>query len=106
MVDQNGIMYLIDLGTCKILDTGKSLCRTWTIIGTPHYMAPEIIQGKGYSFFADYWGIGIVLFEFICGYLPYGENAGDPYEIYEEIIKTKLKFPEFVKDKKTIAIIK
>jgi serine/threonine protein kinase len=29
-----------------------------TIIGTPHYMAPEVILGEGYSFIIDYWSIG------------------------------------------------
>ncbi len=68
-------------------------------------MAPEIIQGKGYTFSIDYWSLGVVLYEFMCGNLPYGEDAGDPYEIYEEIIKTKLRFPPFMKDKNSIIII-
>lgn len=46
-------MKLIDLGTAKILDSTKKLQRTYTIIGTPHYMAPEIITGKGYNMFVD-----------------------------------------------------
>ena len=45
MVDHNGYMKLIDMGTAKFLK-GKA-SRTFTIIGTPHYMAPEIITGKG-----------------------------------------------------------
>ena len=35
----------------------------------------------------------------MCGGLPYAEDADDPYEIYEEIIKTNLKYPSFMKDK-------
>lgn len=74
--------------------------RTFTIIGTPHYMAPEIITGKGYSFPVDYWALGIMLYEFLCGYVPYGDDVEDPYEIYEKIVKKKgkVKFPSYMSD--------
>lgn len=48
--------------------------RTFTVIGTPHYMAPEVIEGKGYSLEADIWSLGIVLYEMVCGQLPFGEG--------------------------------
>lgn len=41
MVDKKGYLHLIDMGTSKILN--KSNPRTFTVLGTPHYMAPEII---------------------------------------------------------------
>ena len=49
-------------------------------------MAPEIIAGKGYSFNSDLWSLGICLFEFMCGNLPFGNDLDDPYKIYKEII--------------------
>jgi len=42
------------------------------MIGTPNYMAPETLAGKGYSFAVDLWSVGIILFEFMAGYVPYG----------------------------------
>ena len=72
--------------------------KTFTIIGTPNYMAPEIISGKGYGFNVDLWSLGIVLYEFLAGYVPFGEEAEDPYEIYQEILKKPLKFPNYMKD--------
>jgi len=101
MVDENGYLKLIDLGTAKILKGKHGLGnRTFTIIGTPHYMAPEIICGKGYNCFVDLWSVGICLYEFMCGMVPFGEEAEDPYEIYEEIIKKEIQYPTYLKDKK------
>ena len=37
--------------------------KTFTLIGTPHYTAPEVIIGKGYDFATDYWSLGICIFE-------------------------------------------
>ena len=62
---------MIDMGTAKILKgrTGAG-SRTFTIIGTPHYMAPEIIGGKGYNIMVDLWSIGNI-FNLISSYLLY-----------------------------------
>ena len=60
MIDVEGFPKLIDFGTAKILKG-----RTFTIVGTPHYMAPELLLGRGYDVAADIWGLGIMLFEFL-----------------------------------------
>ena len=49
MVDDEGYPKLIDFGIAKIIQG-----RTYTVVGTPHYMAPEVIVGKGYGLLADY----------------------------------------------------
>ena len=94
MVDHDGYFKLIDMGTAKVINNQ----RTFTIIGTPHYMAPEVLRGKGYKYSSDLWSIGICLYEFMCGAVPYAENAEDPYEIYDEIINKTLRFPLMLKD--------
>lgn len=63
-------------------------------------MAPEVISGKGYNYMVDLWSVGICLYEFMCGYVPFGEEAEDPYEIYEQIVRNTLKFPQYLQDKK------
>jgi cGMP-dependent protein kinase len=49
VVEAKGYLKIIDLGTARKLDSASGF-RSFTIIGTPHYMAPEVINGKGYSF--------------------------------------------------------
>ena len=81
MILTNGYIKLLDFGTAKILKD-----KTKSIIGTPQYMAPEVIMGDYYSFEIDYWSIGVCLYEFYCGNIPFGENANDPLDIYVAII--------------------
>ncbi len=81
MILTNGYMKLIDFGTAKVMKE-----KTNTIIGTPQYMAPEVIMGDYYSFEIDFWSVGVCLYEFYCGNVPFGENATDPLDIYVSII--------------------
>ena len=81
MVLGNGFIKLIDFGTAKAISE-----RTKTIIGTPHYMAPEVILGEGYSFKVDFWSIAICMYEFMCGGVPFGENHEEAMDVYLSII--------------------
>ena len=81
MVLGNGYIKLIDFGTAKAITD-----RTKTIIGTPHYMAPEVILGEGYTFKVDFWSIGICMYEFMCGGVPFGENHEEPMDVYLAVI--------------------
>jgi cGMP-dependent protein kinase len=82
MIDEKGYLKLIDFGTATAI---KDF--THTIIGTPHYMAPEVLLGKGYGYSCDYWSIGIIAYEIYYGKFPYGDKAKDPMDVYKEIIK-------------------
>lgn len=62
MVSENGYLKFIDMGTCKQLNSKSGSKKTFTIIGTPNYMAPEIISGKGYNYTVDLWSLGIVIY--------------------------------------------
>lgn len=85
MIDDIGYPKLIDFGTAKRLMENKGHNRTFTMIGTPHYMAPEIHEGKGYSESVDLWALGICIYEFVCGAVPFGADEEDPYEIYKAV---------------------
>ena len=88
MIDHNGYLKMIDFGTAKILTDYTS-----TIIGTPHYIAPEILQGRGYSLSCDFWSLGICMYEIFYGKYPFGNYANEVIEIYKEILKNNFMFP-------------
>jgi cGMP-dependent protein kinase len=88
MIDTNGYLKMIDFGTAKVLKDYTS-----TIIGTPHYIAPEILQGKGYSLSCDFWSLGICMYEIFYGMYPFGHTANEVIDIYKEVLKKNLSFP-------------
>ena len=44
-------------------------------VGTPEYMAPEVLRGASYTFAVDWWAIGVLLYEMLVGELPWGTGA-------------------------------
>jgi cGMP-dependent protein kinase len=89
MIDEDGYLKLIDFGAAKIIKE-----RTFTILGTPHYMAPEIILGNGYGLEADLWSLGIMLYEFFFYVVPFADDERDSFKIYKRILEEPLKFPK------------
>ena len=97
---KNGYVKLVDMGTSKLLNRNKFgvFERTFTVIGTAHYMGPEIISGAGYTFSADYWAFGVMIYEMMCGCLPFGNDCDDPMQIYQQITNDELTFPDWFDD--------
>jgi NIMA (never in mitosis gene a)-related kinase len=58
---KRGIIKLGDFGIARVLSNTKS--RAKTVVGTPYYLSPEIIQNDGYSFKSDIWSLGVLLYE-------------------------------------------
>ncbi|CAJ0943453.1 unnamed protein product [Ranitomeya imitator] len=59
-----GLKSVVDFGFAKKIGPGK---KTWTFCGTPEYVAPEIIMNRGHDFGADYWALGILIYELLTG---------------------------------------
>ena len=88
MLSTNGYLKLIDFGTSRKIKNYSE-----TVIGTPNFIAPEILLGKGYSFPCDYWSIGVCIFYIYFGTLPFGNKAIELFDIYKEIIEKEPDFP-------------
>ena len=86
IINERGYLKIIDFGTS--IELKKDF--TNTITGTPHYISPEVLLGKGYGLSCDYWSIGIIAHEIYYGYYPFGKNAKDPIDVYREVIKKEL----------------
>ncbi|CDS05144.1 Putative cAMP-dependent protein kinase 9 [Lichtheimia ramosa] len=86
LLDHTGNVVLTDFGFAKQIDD-----RTWTLCGTPEYLAPEIIQSKGHGKAVDWWALGILIFEMLAGYPPFFDD--NSFGIYEKILTGKVQFP-------------
>ena len=100
MINDKGYIKLIDFGTVKEIKD-----RTTTIVGTPQYMAPEMVNGTGYSFQVDMWAIAIIMYELLCGKVPFGEDCEDPMEIYKSVANEDLSFPSFIHDEEFMGLL-
>ena len=92
MIDKKGYIKIIDFGTAKLLNNENE--KTKTVIGSPNFISPEVLLGKGYSFSCDYWSIGICIYYIYYGILSFGNNSLEILDTYKEIIEKEVSFPD------------
>ncbi|CAH9101201.1 unnamed protein product [Cuscuta epithymum] len=90
LLDADGHAMLTDFGLAKQFEADK---RSNSMCGTVDYMAPEIILGKGHDKAADWWSVGILLFEMLTGKPPF---IGNREKVQQKIIKERIKLPTYL----------
>ncbi|KAI7879840.1 kinase-like domain-containing protein [Mucor mucedo] len=88
LLDTNGHIKITDFGFAKHVPD-----ITWTLCGTPDYLAPEVIQSKGYGKAVDWWSLGVLIFEMLAGYPPFYDD--DHLKLYEKILQGKIRWPSY-----------
>uniref|UniRef100_A0A1B6FTW2 cAMP-dependent protein kinase n=1 Tax=Cuerna arida TaxID=1464854 RepID=A0A1B6FTW2_9HEMI len=89
IIDALGYLKLADFGQCiRCYDRDK----TWTMTGTPEYMAPEILIGRGYDCSVDWWSLGVTTFETCAGKRPFSHD--NKRKLYTLILSVKYSFPK------------
>ncbi|XP_070496796.1 cGMP-dependent protein kinase 1 isoform X2 [Chironomus tepperi] len=105
LLDVSGYVKLVDFGFAKKLQSGRHF-KTWTFCGTPEYVAPEVILNRGHDISADYWSLGVLMFELLTGTPPF--TGPDPMRTYNIILKgiDAIEFPRNITRNATALIKK
>ena len=92
LLDGFGHLKLADFGLSKfVLNNDNN--RAYTICGTPEYLAPEILSGVGYDKTVDWWSLGCLIFEMLCGISPFKYNKDVKLEM--KLYEKKIDIPNF-----------
>ncbi|XP_078732876.1 cGMP-dependent protein kinase 1-like isoform X2 [Lampetra fluviatilis] len=103
ILDTRGYTKLVDFGFAKRIGLGR---KTWTFCGTPEYVAPEVILNRGHDVSADYWSLGILMYELLTGSPPF--SGADPMKTYNIILRgiDMVEFPKRIPKNAAILIKK
>jgi len=102
-------LLLDDLGYLKMADFGfaKTVSgKTYTICGTPDYQAPEVITRCGTTRSADFWGLGVLIFEMLVGDPPFKSLTGDPWDTFRRALSGRFFVPAFISEAASDIIFK
>lgn len=113
LIDAEGHLKLVDFGFAKKIEnrmknrpmhqtttsngvshaseTDEHTGETYTLCGTPEYLAPEVIRNTGHGTAVDWWAFGILIYEFLVGQPPFWDQ--NPMKIYEQIVEGKVRYP-------------
>lgn len=94
LLDRDGHIKIADFGLCKdnirFTDTTKTFC------GTPEYLSPEVIEDNQYGRAVDWWSLGVLLYEMMCGMLPFNNRTTEM--LFQEILIKQVCFPPILSE--------
>jgi serine/threonine protein kinase len=93
LLTREGHIVMTDFGLSKE-GLHDKFDRTGTFCGTPEYLAPEVLEGKGYTKAVDWWSFGTLVYEMLTGLPPF--YSEDVQEMYSKIMTADLEFPTFM----------
>ncbi|KAL6441004.1 hypothetical protein ACFW04_003404 [Cataglyphis niger] len=92
LLDKDGHIKIADFGLCKEdITYGRT---TKTFCGTPEYLAPEVLEDNDYGRAVDWWGVGVVMYEMMCGRLPFYNK--DHEKLFTLILLEEVRFPRTI----------
>jgi len=101
MLDSVGYIKVVDFGFAKVVKT-----RTYTLCGTPEYLAPELVTGRGHNKGVDYWAFGVLIYEMVTGYSPFaGPETPEQSVIVRNILRGKCSYPSTIKNPQCKSIV-
>ncbi|KAK9332771.1 kinase-like domain-containing protein [Lipomyces doorenjongii] len=89
LLDRKGHIRITDFGFAKEVPDV-----TYTMCGTPDYIAPEVIARKAYNKSVDWWSLGILIFEMLTGYTPFYDQT--PMRTYEKVLQCEVRYPNYI----------
>jgi tRNA A-37 threonylcarbamoyl transferase component Bud32 len=93
MIRKDGVLKLMDFGIAQVVDLQR-MTVTGQLLGSPAFMAPELIEGKPLDFRTDVFAVGVMLYQLATGRLPFaGKN---PHEVLRRIVEGKFPDPRTV----------
>ncbi|KAL0912033.1 hypothetical protein M5K25_017976 [Dendrobium thyrsiflorum] len=94
LLDSNGVLKVSDFGLSALPQQVRDDGLLHTTCGTPNYVAPEVINNKGYDGAkADLWSCGVILFVLMAGYLPFEDS--NLMSLYKKIFKADFSCPSW-----------
>lgn len=93
LIDRDGYPVIIDFGFTKYVPY-----LTFTLCGTPLYIAPEVILNCGHNYGADHWSLGCLIYELLCGYTPFYKDGMTQSDLFRAIVKGSFDMPLHVSD--------